>query len=84
MDSSAIGKASSEMRLYFCFPECNPFGQMKPVDQDIQFEGSLNVRASYFGGQPVYGGDAILASVGYTWKSTDLYVEDVSLRSYYR
>ncbi|KAK1357001.1 hypothetical protein POM88_050257 [Heracleum sosnowskyi] len=29
-------------------------------------------------------GDAILAFIGYTWMSTDILYEDVSLRSYYR
>lgn len=46
-------------------------------------EGTLNTRASYLSGQNIYG-DAILASIGYTWKSTDILYEDVSLRSYYR
>lgn len=46
-------------------------------------EGTLNTRASYLSGQNVYG-DAILASIGYTWKSTDISYEDVSLCSYYR
>ncbi|KAK6154826.1 hypothetical protein DH2020_009074 [Rehmannia glutinosa] len=72
--SRIIGKASSEMRIYSSAPKQLPFDD---------FEGSLNVRASYFTGQEVYG-DAILASVGYTWKSTDLFREAVSLRSYYR
>lgn len=46
-------------------------------------EGTLNRRASYLSGQIIYG-DAILASIGYTWKSTDILYEDVSLRSFYR
>lgn len=46
-------------------------------------EGSVNVRASYLAGQEVYGA-AILASIGYKWKSKDLFYEDVSIQSYYR
>lgn len=49
----------------------------------IHNEGSLNERASYLSGEDVYG-DAILASLGYTWKSKDLFHEDLSLQSYYR
>ncbi|KAK6118277.1 hypothetical protein DH2020_047950 [Rehmannia glutinosa] len=83
--SRIIGKASSEMRIYSSAPKQLPFDDLsEPKDkQASHFEGSLNVRASYFTGQEVYG-DAILASVGYTWKSTDLFREAVSLRSYYR
>ncbi|KAL7102584.1 hypothetical protein ACP275_08G128900 [Erythranthe tilingii] len=72
--SRTIGKASSEMRIYSAAP--------KQLLCD-QFEGTLNDRASYFAGQEIHG-DAILASVGYTWRSTDLFHEAVSLRSYYR
>lgn len=43
----------------------------------------FNALATYLSGQEIYG-DAILASVGYTWKSTDLSYEDLSLRAYYR
>lgn len=45
--------------------------------------GALNVRASYFAGQDI-AGDAILASIGYTRKSRDIFYEDVSVRLYYR
>lgn len=51
--------------------------------EDITTEGSLNERASYLSGEDIYG-DAILASIGYTWKSKDLFHEDLSLQSYYR
>lgn len=43
----------------------------------------LNTRASYLCGQDIYG-DAILATIGYLWKSYDLFHEDVSSRTYYR
>lgn len=65
-----IGRASSEMRLYW-------------VNKSYQSEESLNIRARYFSGQKIYG-DAILASIGYAWKSMDLFYEDVPLRTYYR
>ncbi|KAL0290316.1 UNVERIFIED_CONTAM: Small RNA 2'-O-methyltransferase [Sesamum calycinum] len=83
--SRTIGKASSEMRIYYSAPKKNMLDHLAEpqVKEASHFEGSLNARASYFTGQEVYG-DAILASIGYTWKSTDLFHEAVSLRSYYR
>uniref|UniRef100_A0A5B6YQG9 Small RNA 2'-O-methyltransferase n=2 Tax=Davidia involucrata TaxID=16924 RepID=A0A5B6YQG9_DAVIN len=83
--SRTIGKAASETRLYFCAPKSYPLdpSELLHAKKAVQFEGSLNARASYFSGQVIYG-DAILASIGYTWKSTDLCHEDVSLRTYYR
>ncbi|KAL9272746.1 Small RNA 2'-O-methyltransferase-like protein [Drosera capensis] len=84
--SRPIGKASSEMRLYFSALEtCNLVSAPDSsfAKEVLQQNGSFNVRASYLAGQVVYG-NAILASVGYRWKSTDLIYEDVSLRSYFR
>ncbi|KAA8519342.1 hypothetical protein F0562_013598 [Nyssa sinensis] len=83
--SRTIGKAASEMRLYFPAPMVYPMDPSSELHakEAVQFEGSLNARASYISGQVIYG-DAILASIGYTWKSTDLFHEDVSLRTYYR
>ncbi|KAL2477180.1 Small RNA 2'-O-methyltransferase [Forsythia ovata] len=80
-----IGKASSDMRLYYNAPECLLMDQLSEplVNLASHDKGSLNVRASYLSGQEVYG-DAILAAIGYSWKSTDLFHEDVSLRTYYR
>lgn len=72
-----VGKASSETRLYFAAH------QSYLLDTSSDFEGSLNARASYLCGQGIYG-DAILASIGYTWKSKDLFYEDVSVQLYYR
>ncbi|KAF2317921.1 hypothetical protein GH714_041243 [Hevea brasiliensis] len=78
--SRAIGKASSETRLHFAAPE----SAMLDVSADlVNLEGPLNVRASYFCGQSIYG-DAIMASIGYTWRSKDLFHEDIFLQSYYR
>lgn len=54
-----------------------------PLNESLSKKGPLNERASYFSGHDIYG-DAILASIGYTWKSKDLSYEDVSVQSYYR
>ncbi|GAB2227751.1 hypothetical protein Droror1_Dr00009578 [Drosera rotundifolia] len=84
--SRPIGKASSEMRLYFSvLATCNLVSVLDSsfANEALQRNGFFNVRASYLAGQVVYG-NAILASVGYRWKSTDLFYEDVSLRSYFR
>ncbi|KAL3632358.1 hypothetical protein CASFOL_025342 [Castilleja foliolosa] len=84
--SRVIGKASSEMRIYSPAPKQLLFDDLSEpkVKQAGHFEGLLNDRASYFAGQEIYG-DAILANVGYTWRSpTDLFREAVPLRSYYR
>lgn len=53
------------------------------LGEEITTDGTLNTRATFLSGQKIYG-DAILASVGYTWKSTDIFYEDASLRSYFR
>ncbi|XP_077243893.1 small RNA 2'-O-methyltransferase-like isoform X2 [Tasmannia lanceolata] len=88
MISRPVGKVSSEMRLYFSAPE-NPLlvsgkslEELSDVNGDANLE-PLNARASYFSNQNIYG-DAILATVGYTRKSEDLFHEDVSLSTYYR
>lgn len=83
--SRTIGKASSDMRLYYSAPECLLMDQLSEphVNLTSHDKGSLNARASYLSGQEVFG-DAILAAVGYSWKSSDLFHEDVTLRTYYR
>ncbi|CAN4081978.1 unnamed protein product [Withania somnifera] len=83
--SRIIGKASSEMRLYFCAPESTAVGPSSELymKQASSFKRYVNTIATYLSGQEICG-DAILASVGYTWKSTDLFYEDLSLRAYYR
>jgi len=53
------------------------------MKQAGSFKGYVNTIATYLSGQEICG-DAILASVGYTRKSTDLFYEDLSLRAYYR
>ncbi|KAF5766917.1 hypothetical protein HanXRQr2_Chr15g0721071 [Helianthus annuus] len=75
--SRCIGKSSSETRLYSHAPNSYKW------DKENFKDGSyLNARASYLSGQNVYG-DAILATIGYLWKSCDLFLEDVSPRTYY-
>lgn len=84
--SRTIGKASSEMRLYFSAVEThnlNPVSEFHTAKGLSCFGCSFNVRASYLLGQPVYG-DAILASIGYTWRGAELFTEDVTLRTYFR
>ncbi|XP_065847121.1 small RNA 2'-O-methyltransferase [Euphorbia lathyris] len=82
--SRTIGKASSETRLYFAAPESYVLDLSVNVgNPESQSKASLNIRASYFCNQAVYG-DAIMASIGYTWRSKDLFHEDLSVQSYYR
>ncbi|KAL1833949.1 hypothetical protein ACET3Z_003600 [Daucus carota] len=81
--SRSVGKASSETRLYFCTPQSYMLNVSSELGEEITTDGTLNTRATFLSGQKIYG-DAILASVGYTWKSTDIFYEDASLRSYFR
>ncbi|KAM0072117.1 putative la-type HTH domain, methyltransferase type 12, HEN1, double-stranded RNA binding domain 2 [Helianthus debilis subsp. tardiflorus] len=76
--SRCIGKSSSETRLYSHAPNSYKWNK-----EDLEDKSYLNARASYLSGQDVYG-DAILATIGYLWKSCDLFLEDVSPRTYYR
>ncbi|KAL6176404.1 hypothetical protein ACLB2K_053037 [Fragaria x ananassa] len=76
MISRPTGKASSETRLHFAAPK----QYLLDISSDLHakevrtFEGSLNARASYLSGQDIFG-DAILATIGYTWRSKDLFYE---------
>ncbi|XP_038894747.1 small RNA 2'-O-methyltransferase [Benincasa hispida] len=84
--SRPVGRASSETRLYFAASET--FLSDLPSDllefkEALHFEEPLNARATYLCGQDIYG-DAILANIGYTWKSKDLFHENIGLQSYYR
>ncbi|ONI11183.1 hypothetical protein PRUPE_4G091400 [Prunus persica] len=84
--SRPMGKASSETRLYFAAPKqylLDMSSDLLNAKEACNSEGSLNARASYLSGQDIYG-DAILASIGYTWRSKDLFYEDVTLQSYHR
>lgn len=79
----AIGKASSEMRFYFSAPRCQLSCPDSSSEAHFSAEEPLNLRASYLSGQNIYG-NAVLATVGYAWKSKDLFCEDVTLCTYYR
>ena len=84
LHNRTIGKASSETRLYFAASESLVMELLSDLANVKDFHlGLLNARANYFCGQEIYG-DAIMASVGYTWRSKELFHEDVSLQSYYR
>ncbi|PON35087.1 3'-RNA ribose 2'-O-methyltransferase, Hen [Parasponia andersonii] len=80
-----IGRTSSEVRLYFAALEfmLELSSDISNAKRDMHSDGSCNTRASYLSGEDIYG-DAILASIGYTWKSKDLFHEDLSMQSYYR
>uniref|UniRef100_A0A7N0RDP3 Small RNA 2'-O-methyltransferase n=2 Tax=Kalanchoe fedtschenkoi TaxID=63787 RepID=A0A7N0RDP3_KALFE len=80
--SRIIGKSSSETRLYFSASgnlmlDC--FNAAKQATDNCHF----NHRATFLSGQDIYGG-ALMASVGYTWRSADLFHEDLTLQTYYR
>ncbi|KAK1277087.1 Small RNA 2'-O-methyltransferase [Acorus gramineus] len=84
--SRSIGKASSEMRIYFSaleVPLLSPNPSLEFLSSVEHVKQIFNESASFLSGQNIYG-DAILATVGYTWRSPDLSHEDVSLGTYYR
>lgn len=78
-----VGRTSSETRLYYVAPVLYWSKASSSFQVAESCKDSLNVRASYLSGQDIYG-NAILAAVGYTWKSKELFVEDISVQSYYR
>lgn len=79
-----IGKASCEGRLYFPALQASVLEPSSDIGKNpCHSEGSCNARASYLSGEHI-DGDAIFASIGYTWKSKDLWHEDLSMQSYYR
>ncbi|KAI0495708.1 hypothetical protein KFK09_022011 [Dendrobium nobile] len=86
--SRTVGKASSEIRLYFSAPDV-PFltsdssMEVPMIEGNVNLDKILNERASYLSGQCIYG-NAIMAHVGYTWKSSNLFFEDIWLSTYYR
>ncbi|TKY59608.1 Small RNA 2'-O-methyltransferase [Spatholobus suberectus] len=84
--SRNLGKASSETRLFFTAPKSylpDLSSKFPNGKETLYLKGSLNARASYFAGQDIIG-DAILATIGYTRKSRDLFYEDVTVQLYYR
>lgn len=82
-----IGKASSEIRLYFSAPNVqfvSDFSKnMLACYGDGIISCQVNKRASYISGQTIYG-DAILANIGYTRRESEIHTEDVNLCTYYR
>ncbi|ESQ55292.1 hypothetical protein EUTSA_v10024347mg [Eutrema salsugineum] len=91
MISRTIGKTSSgyECRVYSAIPELRSFDNSwkahgkRPVAESSHLEKSRNAKASFVCGQDVHG-DAIVASVGYQWRSHGLEHDDVTLKSFYR
>ncbi|KAH7352198.1 hypothetical protein KP509_19G034000 [Ceratopteris richardii] len=88
MMSRTIPRAPNDARLYYAIPDIQiiPKSWETPVGVVLQGKNELvyNRRASDLLGYSVYG-DAILASVGSTWKSEGkLVFADVSLSCYYR
>ncbi|XP_052162550.1 small RNA 2'-O-methyltransferase [Oryza glaberrima] len=85
--SRTVGKASSEIRLYFSAPNVQFVSEISNnvVSSlgDGYMESLINKRASFISGQTIYG-DAILANVGYTRRDSELHTEDVTLSNYYR
>lgn len=71
------------MRLFFAAQQSYLLDQSFISGNGKETEGSLNVRARYLSGQDIVG-DAILACIGYTRKSRDLFYEDVTVQLYYR
>ncbi|CAN6181343.1 unnamed protein product [Urochloa humidicola] len=85
--SRTIGKASSEIRLYFAAPNVHFVSDisknMLACHGDGDINCQVNKRASYISGQTIYG-DALLANIGYTRRDSELRTEDVNLCTYYR
>ncbi|XP_047311145.1 small RNA 2'-O-methyltransferase-like [Impatiens glandulifera] len=83
--SRPIGKASSETRMYFSVPQSAIWDQSLGIvhTKEADLEGNFNVRGSYLSGSNVCG-DAIMASIGYIWRDTNLFHENMSVKRYYR
>ncbi|CAH8345755.1 unnamed protein product [Eruca vesicaria subsp. sativa] len=92
--SRTFGKTSSgyECRVYSAIPKPSPdkssksYGKL-PADEDYHqsshFKQPWNAKASSACSQDVHG-DAIVAAVGYSWRSNELEHDDVTLKSFYR
>lgn len=82
MISRTLGKAlcGSECRLY---SPITKFKSSEVSGSSSEESSRRNARASYICGQEIHG-DAVLASVGYRWKSEDLDFDDVTVKSFYR
>lgn len=74
--------------MYYVLPEkyvvdFHTCEESLPLTSDLVNMEAFNARASYLSGQMVFG-DAIMATIGYTWRSADLIHERVSLGTFYR
>ncbi|XLR27129.1 hypothetical protein S83_055029 [Arachis hypogaea] len=54
----------------------DPSSKLPNGKDGLHLDGPSNLRASYLSGHDI-AGDAILASIGYTWKCRDLFYEDI-------
>ncbi|KAJ0239382.1 Small RNA 2'-O-methyltransferase Hen1 [Hirschfeldia incana] len=63
--------------------ECRVYSAIPKLTSSSDLQKSRNAKASFVCGQDVHG-NAIFASLGYTWKSHGLEHEDVTLKSFYR
>ncbi|XP_010449140.1 PREDICTED: small RNA 2'-O-methyltransferase-like isoform X2 [Camelina sativa] len=83
-----IGKTDSglECRVYAAITKLNhswKSREKRPINESSHLEKSRNAKASFVSGLDIHG-DAIVASVGYPWRSHDLEHDDVTLKSFYR
>lgn len=82
-----VGKSSSETRVYFSAPHLplkfDSSSIISDAKENMDSDTTLNARACYLSGQDVHG-NAILASIGYTWRSSDLFSENITLGAYHR
>jgi len=73
-----IGKASSEIRLYFAAPSVHFVSDMSKNVLACHGDGDINCqvnkRASYISGQTIYG-DELWANIGYTRRDSELHTE---------
>ncbi|XP_078437263.1 small RNA 2'-O-methyltransferase-like [Wolffia australiana] len=81
--SRPVGRASSERRFYFSSQKCRLLCNSNSLETTFNEGEAVNTRASCFSGQNITG-NAILATIGYQWKSMKLIHEDVTLSTYYR
>ncbi|XP_023634739.1 small RNA 2'-O-methyltransferase isoform X2 [Capsella rubella] len=76
-------------RVYAAFPKLKSSDnswksrEKRPVNESQHLEKSRNAKASFVSGLDIHG-DAIVASVGYPWRSHELEHDDVTLKSFYR
>ncbi|KAF8096126.1 hypothetical protein N665_0317s0032 [Sinapis alba] len=81
-DGSQVMISRAISKTFFGY-ECRLYSTIPNLTSSNDFKISRNAKASFVCGQDIHG-DAIFASVGYTWRSHDLEHEDVTLKSFYR